>query len=334
MMGPRSTRRLAPGPSSVHEGAATGFRERASTSMSGESVALTYLHGHSPGGGDLGVLAVPRDMPASRAHSRVETFRSGRWSSVALDFQGVALTHLEGEDGPACWVLGRGGEVARISEQGVLREQLPGAGTDGVPRFGYVDALRVVGGELYACGYGRQVYVRRDGAWTCVSEAILTQEEGPGFLDVDGRSASALWAVGWLGELWHFDGEVWRQEESPTSAHLTALRVLPNGDAWACGFGGTVLHRRNGAWSVIDPGEFKGNWYGLERFGERLYLAGHGRLARVEDGRVVGVETGLGQRLSTHRLHASEGTLWSIAETQLLRFDGATWTALAHPNNA
>lgn len=301
--------------------------------MSAEKVALSFLYGHSPRRGVLGVIAVPRDMPAARAHSRLETFRDGAWHTVELDFQGVALTHLEPVTGTECWVLGRGGELARISPNGLDVQRLPNAGPSGAPAHGYVDALRVVANELYVCGYGRQVYARRDGTWGRLSESILTQEEGIGFLDLDGASADSLWAVGWLGEIWHFDGEAWHQEVSPTSAHLTSLRVLPNGEAWACGFGGAVLHRRDGRWALIDPGPYKGNWYGLEVLNGHVYLAGHGRLARVDHGRVVAVETGLSRPFSTHRLHVCDGALWSISENHLVHFDGERWSLIDHPAN-
>jgi len=301
--------------------------------MFAEKVALSFLHGHSPSRGVIGVIAVPRDLPASRAHCRVETYRDGAWHSLELDFQGVALAHVGTGAAMECWVLGREGDLAQVSADGVRRHRLPGAGSSAEPAYGYVDALREVAGGLYACGHGRQVYGLHEGSWVRLSEAILTREEGPGFLDVDGVSAHALWAVGWLGEIWRYDGAGWQQEVSPTTAHLTSLRVLPNGDAWACGFGGVVLNRRGGRWRSVDPGVYRGNWYGLEVYDGEVYLAGHGRLARVDHGRVVAVETGLSRPFSTHRLHARDGSLWSVSENHLLHFDGERWSKVDHPAN-
>jgi hypothetical protein len=43
---------------------------------------------------------------------------------------------------------------------------------------------------------------------------------------------------------------------------------------------------------------------------------------------------GLGRSITTDRLHASEGLLWSIGSKDILVFDGQTWKEVLHPDNA
>jgi photosystem II stability/assembly factor-like uncharacterized protein len=71
-------------------------------------------------------------------------------------------------------------------------------------------------------------------------------------------SANEGWAVGDFyqlsignarGVIWHYHNAQWMPMLSPTKYSLTGVSVLPDGDAWAVGYDGTLLHEHGGIWT-------------------------------------------------------------------------------------
>lgn len=86
-------------------------------------------------------------------------------------------------------------------------------------------------------------------------------------------------AVGDKGRILHFSGDIYEAVpvESPTRAHLSAVWVRSEREAWAVGEGGTVLHYDGAKWHVAcmasRRAELNTIW-GDRETGE-LWLAGH-----------------------------------------------------------
>jgi hypothetical protein len=71
-------------------------------------------------------------------------------------------------------------------------------------------------------------------------------------------SASEGWAVGDFfqdsignvrGVIWHYHNGQWTPMLSPTKYSLSAVSALPDGEAWAVGYNGTLLHEVGGNWT-------------------------------------------------------------------------------------
>ncbi|MCF7223629.1 hypothetical protein L3V18_17855 [Lysobacter sp. TLK-CK17T] len=274
-------------------------------------------------------------LPGNTEFCRFFTFINGQWGRADLDFQCKSLTYLSdpARDYRGWWILGRNGEVQEISNSGVRREQIAGAGLNAGAPYGHVGAIKEIDGALYVCGHGRQLYRRTENGWASLSDGILTHDTARGFFDIDGLDGNSLYTVGWNGEIFFHDGRAWQQDASPTNAHLAGVKCLPDGKVWICGNRGVVLFGTFGDWHRVDSNGFDDNWYSIELFSGTPYLAGNNLLAKVENGRIIPVDTGLGRKVTTHRLHAREGTLWSIGEEDILACDGRTWTPLVHPDN-
>jgi hypothetical protein len=71
--------------------------------------------------------------------------------------------------------------------------------------------------------------------------------------DVDMGAFDFGFAVGDGGTILEFDGSVWTQAESPTTADLNSVEFVSAGAAWAVGDDGTILHYVGGAWIIIMP---------------------------------------------------------------------------------
>lgn len=300
------------------------------------SPAVTFLNGFSSRLGSLGLLTFPDALPADAQFCRLFSYAGGQWGSQDLKFQCKSITVKSdpARSYKAWWVLGKNGELAEIAGGAPTLRQIPGAGLMGLSEpYGYVEAIKSIGGELYVCGHGRQVYKQVGNDWVSIAGHILTHEPACGFFDIDGADAQHVYAVGWHGEIYFHDGQAWHRDDSPTTAHLGAVRCLGPDDVWICGNQGIVLHGHFNQWQRVDDAAFTGNWYSIEAFNGQIWLAGNDVLARIVDGAIERVDPGLGKPFTVHKLHAKDGLLWTIGRADILTFDGKSWSEVIHPDN-
>lgn len=302
-----------------------------------QKVPVTFLSGFSPRKDVLGVISIP-DMlsEGQQVICRVFFFANDQWTRFPQDFEidGKSITLCESPD-KAWWLLGRDGEAVKLAtaDSKVTEDQIPGAGLNALDPYGYVNAIKNVDGELYVCGYGRQVYRHRSGKWLSIADDILTHESARGFFDIDGSNEEHIYAVGWQGEIFFYDGQRWQQDDSPTNVHLASVRCVSTDEVWIAGNDGTVLRGRYNHWDVIKNDDIDSNWYCVEEYNGTIYLAGNAVLGYVDGDSISILDIGLGHSVTTNRLHSKEGVLWSIGEKHVLRFNGSKWTEIVHPDN-
>lgn len=299
-----------------------------------EKVPVTFLNGVSSKKDVLGVISIPDVLPRGQMKCRIFFHFNGQWGRFAEDFDmdGKSMA-FGGPPNKAWWVLGKNGEVIQVAGSTVNAEQIPGAGLLVPDGYGYVNTIKNIDGELYVCGYHRQVYKRVGSQWLSIADGIVTRETATGFFDIDGTNSSQVYAVGWKGEIYFHDGREWHRDDSPTNAHLASVRCIAPDNVWICGNGGILLHGSFGRWQIIRDVGFTGNWYCIEEYESTIYLAGNGLLAYVDGNAIRPVDVGLNRPITTNRLHAKEGLLWSIGEKDILVFDGKSWREIPHPDN-
>lgn len=297
--------------------------------------SVIFLNGFSPRRGSLGVLAFPDSMPSGTNFTRFFTKNpQDQWFHTDFDFDIKSLTATLSPNRNSWWLLGKNGEVVEIVIGGkTIVSRIEGAGLHTANRRGYLQAITNISDNLFACGYGRQVYQLIDGKWRSIADEILTNEIGIGFYALDGINPSDIYVVGAKGEIFHWNGARWQKNQSPTSTYLAAIRSVSAEEHWICGNNGLVLQGQLDNWKIIDSGGFEENWYSIEKFNGQIYLAGNQSLATVIDDVIHPVDVGLGRKITTHKLHSKEGLLWSIGEKDILTFDGQTWTEIKHPDN-
>ncbi|CAA9194775.1 hypothetical protein [Flavobacterium collinsii] len=296
---------------------------------------VTFLNGFSSRRGALALLAVPHGLKPRTEFCRAYTCVDGNWGRADLYYVGKSLTSLIDplRNYRALWTLGRNGEVTELIGANRRDERIPNAGLGIVGGRGYVNTLKNIAGQLYVCGYQRQVYVRRNEQWLSLADEILSNENGIGFLDIDGLAYDQIYAVGWKGEIYFYDGKHWHCGESPTTAILSSVRCLPDGEVWICGYRGLVMHGAFNRWTVLEVSDPSVNWYCLEEHEGEIYLAGNGVLAKVDGDKLVALDP-IGRPITTHRLHSRDGVLWSIGESDILFLEDGAWHEVIHPDNA
>lgn len=192
---------------------------------------------------------------------------------------------------------------------------------------GHLRQVRTVGQRTFAVGMNRQVY-RRDGVdqWTCLDQTIRPAiGETKGFESIDGFDENDLYAVGWDGEIWHYNGQQWNQKESPTNLVLTRVLCAGNGQAYASGRRGLLIVGREDRWQTIEQEDVTSDIWDLAWYGDTLYLSTLRGLYTLQGDNLVAVDFGEDTPASYYHLSVADGVLWSFGAKDIMAFDGHTW---------
>jgi hypothetical protein len=254
-------------------------------------------------------------------------------------------------DGSICSVCALGSNPAEVFNIGVgghvVVARIPGGEShediDTSPRGpNYSEMLRcakVISGVVHVAGMARQVY-RRDarGAWSAIDAGVYlprgARKKATGFLDLDGFGLSDIYAAGYKGEIWSYDGAVWLQRPSPTNVALNKVLVSSAGNVFIAGLAGTLLRGRADKWTLIAEGQTSEDFWGLAEFKGSVYVATNYAVYKVVGDDLVVLN--LGQQgdddVSTSYLHAGDGILMSVGDKDILRTDdGVHWVAMPKP---
>lgn len=255
------------------------------------------------------------------AHTSVVSVEGGRWVDVVdteWDSTAIAVARLPapklvvvGEDGDVNVYLGGGKSAAeKISPDPVL-----------------IRHARTIEGYVYVCGMKRQVSRRADERrWVDMSAPFPDPSERVGFEAIDGYSSKEVYAVGWGGEIWQFDGAKWTDRLGPTSVILGAVCCAPDGVVYAAGQQGVMIRGRNDAWEVIEwENDVSVDLWDLCWYRDKLYVASMTGLYTLEGNTLAPVDFGDVEIATFYSLTTAEDVLWSIGRDDVASFDGTTW---------
>jgi hypothetical protein len=278
-------------------------------------------------------------LRAAKPRCRLIEFRDGEWASLAeWPWAAVGLV-VDGDLPTRVDVLGRDGQVASWTPEGLAEAHVDPGRSPGPLR-----GLRRIGGALWAYGMRRQVF-RCDGiTWTRMMQGLepaldpslsLKEERKARLADVGGIDAVAEHpaggeiAVGMKGEIWRRADERWVRLASPTDAWLKDV-TFDGGVAYACGQVGTILRDRGDGWQSLS---YRGPT-GLDF----CSLAVHDGLLFVADGRSLRalrgdtlelVEFGVSEVVPCSRVIVGGGAIVSVAGQEVwTSLDGRSWRAV------
>ena len=273
---------------------------------------------------DAAVQEIPNGFLFILNGSNQWSFQCVKWSTINLD---ICL-----QPSLICLVLGRDGEVLIADESGFNEEIIDDQGINPLNR-GPLQNIAIIEGTGIAVGMGRQVY-RRDSKnrWVRLENGFPPLPSGPkivGFNAIAGHSLNDIYIVGWGGEIWRYDGQIWKSIESPTNVILHDVLMLPDESLFACGAEGVLLKGRGTQWDII---KYKGhvtNWRTMAWFHEKLYLAdGHG-LYLLDGDTIVPVNVYGEHPMPVICLRSTDEILLAVAaDSAYVTDDGITWTEL------
>lgn len=195
-----------------------------------------------------------------------------------------------------------------------------------ISKRGPICCVRSIGDHIYAVGGDRQCYrMENYNLWYAMDKSCrpLPDETAIfGFQSVDGFSATEIYAVGWKGEIWQFDGAIWAKRDSPTNLLLTEVCCAGNGVVYAGGREGLLLHGRGDRWEIIDTKGLIDDIWSIRWFNHTLFISGMRGVYKLVDNVLETVDTGL---TSFHKLSLSENILWAVGEKEIGTFNGLEW---------
>ena len=301
------------------------------------------------------VAAKPESLDEDQAFTRIFYFdqqNATPWRHVDIPDFTVAGVCV------AQHALGRVRSYVSISNNGVLhianpqgirQERIAEAGLERSepPIYGYINALREIGEQLYACGGGGQIYRRDAGSWVSIAGDLRQPVAAPAanlalnpvvladdFSDIDGTAAGDLYVVG-DGTVHHYDGTTWSPCVVNTDESLTRVRCVDSALVWVCGFNGTLL-RGNADSGFVDVSQYDLNviFHDLCVFRDQPYLASNDGLFRYDGQRVVPVPLQFADGdTAVCAVDVRDGVLWCFGYRSLATFDGDTWQHIRHPDN-
>lgn len=195
-----------------------------------------------------------------------------------------------------------------------------------------IEVRAVANGHAYAVGTARQAY-RKEGEdnWvrldqTCKPSSGEKRAEVC-FHSIDGFAKNDIYAVGWNGEIWHYDGQSWEQKTSPTNLSLFKVRCCGDGYVYACGQLGTIIKGRDDTWEVLEQEETEESLRGLAYFKGEVYISSVHFVYKISEKGLKQIDI-YHNPISCLELDAIDDLMISVGAKDVFLFDGITWTKL------
>lgn len=188
--------------------------------------------------------------------------------------------------------------------------------------------LRRIFDHLYCVGMSDFIYKgTMDLNWTEIGSGI----KGDGSIEaVDGFSEDELYAVGWDGVIWCYDGSTWKKVASPTNVILTDIKCASDGYAYCTGRSGLVIKGRYDEWEVVIDLEEMEDLWSLQEFDNSIYLSGISGVFRFKEETLeeLDIDSTLSEGITSYILFRSSDSLISMGNKDILQFDGHAWVRL------
>lgn len=278
---------------------------------------------------DLGYLVATHDKLIRKgAHSTIIEWDAGKWGQETVDW-GCTSCCVVQKPKEQLVAIGERGQVF-VTGSGEKHLEIMAEGPEAPRKRGYMRCVRAIEGFAYAAGMMRQVY-RRDGEgrWTRIDSGMRAPKGSSvcGFEAIDGFSQNEIYAAGYKGEIWRYDGKRWKQVDSPTDSILTGLVCAGDGSVYACGQEGLLLRGRRDKWEVVDPSTKQDLW-GLAWYRDALHLSSTRQVFTLRKNKLAPLRFGEDTPMTAYHLAVGDGLLWSIGAKDVLSFDGKKWTRI------
>jgi len=282
------------------------------------------------------VATLAADEEQGIAHSYVAAWNSKKWTIWDEDYDVSSVAAGKGEHVGTLVLLGMTGESTLVDSTGF--KPLPiGKGNDAPNRLRTLHEVRAIGQHFYAVGMRRQVFrlPMAGGTWEKIDSGAFVSDssrEIAGFLSVDGFDDDDVYAVGYGGQIWHFDGAQWHQLSSPSNLRLECVRCSPDGQVLVCGAQGLVMQGRMDHWKVIEQNLVEEDLLSLAVLSNQVFLADESSsLLLWHGGDFSEVQPRKGEAISTGFLDTCGKYVVSIGESDIFLYDGKTWKAVPLP---
>ncbi|NJO18307.1 MAG: choice-of-anchor D domain-containing protein [Thioploca sp.] len=149
------------------------------------------------------------------------------------------------------------------------------------------------------------------------------------FQTVWGTAKNDVFALGYHGVIFHYNGTTWQEMDTGTVSHLYGLWGSSGRDVFAVGAEGTILHYNGSTWTTMDSGTvypLAGVWGSSSR---NLFAVGDGGTLLHYDGQTWStVNSGTGLPLNGIWGSSSNDVFVVGGRGTLLHYNGKDWSTL------
>jgi hypothetical protein len=260
---------------------------------------------------------------------------TGKWDNYYVPGVAVGICSLKTPQ-PEILTLCADGMIHSAGPKGQLITHIDES-KEGPTRRGGLRNIKIIGQHVYVAGMGRQVYCRMSETWhRCDSGVVesLGCNEVSGFQSIDGFSEKEIYAVGYGGEIWLFDGSKWQLLASPTNLILENVLCAPDGVVYVSGQLGSLIRGRQYSWEVVEHDITEDNFWDMVWFNGCLWLSTIYSIFTFKDNIIKEEDMGFGHKVSCRYLNADNEVLWSFGSQDLGMYDGNSWIKIPHPQSS
>lgn len=268
-------------------------------------------------------------------HTLLLRKKAGIWESLKFDSASIGSWIVDFPE-PAMITVGVEGSVYRFDRNGQSEEAIDDS-DEGPSDLVLMRCGSIVDSQLVVAGMARRVYVRnKAGSWNAIDGGTFLSRSqrtsAVGFFTMAASSLKNLYAFGFGGEIWHYDGTSWKQDESPTNLALTGATMSADGTVHVVGQLGTYIRGSLGQWEVVEgPNQQEDFWSALS-FNGSVYFASHSSLFRLEGGIIEPIDADALRGGSFGKLACSKNVMWSVGENHIFETtDGENWELVELP---
>lgn len=261
---------------------------------------------------------------------RLLQLKKDSWAVKSTDWAMCSVCGIEKSNGKY--------EVIALGTEGNLLMGIPGGFSEGhldpklsnPKKYGVLRDIRIIGDDIFACGMSRQVYHRIKGNWKDIAGKIKSEtKEALGFNSIDGISSNAVYAVGFKGEIWFYDGAEWIQLNSPVLSALHYIRATPDGRILICGAEGTLLEIKKNKVTVIPNEITTSNLYSICHFKGRIFVSSLTAIYEIDKNGLKTITTNLKGSLTFGHLEANEDIMYCVGAKHIFTTeDGNEWNQI------
>lgn len=276
---------------------------------------------------DLGFLLAgdPAKEDAEEPHVAIFKWKAGQLARVDAKFNANTNCILEHPEYGVLRMSSSGAysleTKAGVSQGNIFNNSSPQPRTK---RYGDIRSVASVLGKAYAVG-GTGWAFRLDNlaTWKLIDRGLPTTFD---IESIDGFGDSDLYAAGYRGEVWHFDGRTWSKCDTPTNTNLNTVLCAADGVVYVAGRSGFLMRGRDDVWEIIDHQVVADDIWDLAWFAGAVYASTLSAVYRLEADNLTVAPFGRDAPKSCYHLSIAPGVMWSIGARDVMAFDGTHWT--------
>jgi hypothetical protein len=174
---------------------------------------------------------------------------------------------------------------------GVVDKEILTPNSPNNPIRGGVRKIKTLNGYAYVCAGNRSLGKRLGKEQWFSHNDSIPHVKGTmgdeGFEDFDGFSETDLYAAGGKGDVWHYNGESWRQIPFPTNSWVKSVCCGGDGQVYISCYEGLTFMGREDRWKKIHSGGIPMGWTDMVWYEDRVWCTNDNGLWTIHEGKVA-----------------------------------------------